>query len=347
MVNILLGQPPEIPIIMMTSFNNLDKNITPAPVISVIVPVYNDEKNLPRCVDSILRQTHKDFECLLINDGSTDTCPAICDTYAQKDERVLVYHKKNEGISRTRQFGIERSKGQYTIFVDSDDWIEDSFLENVIKKTERDEADILFMDFFAGNAIGRERHIHQKTFCTDIETALRFVLEEKLLSCLWNVIIKKSICMKNNIVFTDGINYGEDTLFILEILLNNPIVGYLPGVYYHHTYNKNSFTRKNQKERYRERIKFLNRLPVLLAKNNRGDLYEHNFFPLNDKFQMLCSGVFSEKEYRELFPLSITPYYRKRTGFPKYFLLNMAEKGLYLPAKFTAYFLKYIKNRLL
>jgi len=334
-------------VIIMSTPDKLNKNTIPAPFISVIVPVYNDEKNLPRCIDSILTQTYEDFECLLINDGSTDTCPAICDKYAQKDERILVYHKKNEGISKTRQFGIDNSKGQYTIFVDSDDWIEYSFFESVFKKIEKDKADIFFMDFFTGNAVGKERHINQKKTCTDIETVLRFVLEKKLLSCLWNVIIKKSIYKKNNIVFTDGINYGEDTLFILEILLNNPVVEYLSGVYYHHTFNKNSFTRKNQKKRYRERVKFLNCLIILLAKNNRGDLYEHNFFPLNDKFQMLCSRVFSEKEYQELFPLSITPYYRKQAGLLKYFLLNLAEKGFYLPAKFIAYFLRYIKYRLL
>ncbi|MDR0301568.1 MAG: glycosyltransferase [Treponema sp.] len=315
-------------------------------LISVIVPVYNDEKNLPRCIDSILAQTHEDFECLLIDDGSTDNCPVLCDKYAQKDKRIRVYHRKNEGISKSRQFGIDNSKGQYILFIDSDDWVEHSFLNDVYQKLVTDNVDILFMDFFEENAAGKERYISQNKICTDTETILSLVLEGKLFSCLWNVIIKKNIYKQNNIVFTDGINYGEDTLFILEILLNNPTVGYLPGVYYHHSYNHNSFTRKNKKERYKERVKFLNCLSFLLKKYRRDDLCKHNFFPFNDKFEMLSSGVFSGNEYKELFQLSVTPYYRKEAGLYKYFLLTLAEKRAYLPAKFIACFSRYLKSKL-
>ena len=99
--------------------------------ISVIVPVYNTEKYLHRCVDSILAQTFTDFELLLIDDGSTDSSGAICDEYAQKDSRVRVFHKENGGVSSARNLGLDKAKGKWVTFVDSDDWIKESFLNKL------------------------------------------------------------------------------------------------------------------------------------------------------------------------------------------------------------------------
>jgi len=302
--------------------------------LSIIVPVYNDEKNLPRCVESILSQTFNNFECLLIDDGSTDNCPLICDNFAKKDGRIRVYHKNNEGISKTRQFGIDNAIGSYTVFIDSDDRIDARFFFNIMQIIYNEKHEIIFMDFWEENYLGIELYNNQKPPDTETDTILKLVLEGVLRGCLWNVIIKKNLYKQNNIGFIDSINYGEDTLFILELLLNNPVVGYLPGAYYHHSFNRNSFTRQNQKKRFIERIKFLNYVPLLLSKKNREDLNDHNFFPLNDKYEMFCSGVFSRKEYYNLFPVSFTPYFKEQTGFRKYFLLNMAEKKFYILARF-------------
>ena len=318
----------------------------PSQSFSVIIPVYNDESNLRRCLDSVLSQTYIDFECLLINDGSTDNCPAICDSYANKDSRVRVVHKANEGISKTRQFGINNAIGEYTFFVDSDDWIEASFLADIKPKIEENKPDVIFMDFFDENTAGNERRIHQKPSSLDFETVLSLVLEGKLFSCLWNVLIKKELYVKNNVNFVESINYGEDSLFIIELLLNNPKVDYLPGAYYHHTFNHNSFTRKSRKKRYMERVNFLNLLPSLLIKYERDDLSKHNFFPLIDKYEMLSSGLFTKKEYQSLFQLSITPYYRKRAGLRKYIILVLAETACYIPAKFIAVFMKKLGRNL-
>jgi glycosyltransferase involved in cell wall biosynthesis len=318
----------------------------PAPFFSIIIPVYNDEKNLPRCLDSVLSQISEDFELLLIDDGSTDNCPSICDKYADNDQRIRVWHKKNEGISKARQYGLDNASGEYIYFIDSDDWIESSFIADVIKNFKNDKTDIIFMDFFKETAAGKKRNIIQKPSALDTETITRLVLEGKLLSCPWNVIINRSFYTKTKVKFVEGINYGEDTLFILELLLNNPKAAYLDKAYYHHTYNHCSFTQRNKKQRFIERVDFLKKIDFLLSKYNKNNLAKHNFFPLNDKYEMLSSQVFSKKEYQELFSLSITPYYLKRTGFYKYFLLALAETWLYSLAKITAAALLQIKNRL-
>ncbi len=100
-------------------------------MFSVIVPVYNVEKYLHRCVDSILNQTYGDFEVLLIDDGSPDRCPQICDEYAQKDPRVKVIHKPNGGLVSARNAGILAARGDYICYVDSDDWADESMLQFV------------------------------------------------------------------------------------------------------------------------------------------------------------------------------------------------------------------------
>ena len=317
----------------------------PTPIFSIIIPVYNDEKNLPRCLDSVVSQTFMDFELLLIDDGSTDNCPAICDEYVNRDTRIKVFHKTNEGISKTRQFGIDNATGDYVYFIDSDDWIESVFIADVIKYLENNEVDIIFIDFIKENACGKKRIVVQKPFITDTETIIRMVLERKMLSCLWNVIINRDFYLKNKINFNEDINYGEDTLFILELLLNNPKSGYLDGAYYHHTYNQDSFTRKNKKQRYIERVNFLNMIDLLLDKYDRNNLTKNNFFPFYDKFEMLSSGVFSKEEYQKLFSLSFTSYYSRRIDFRKYFLLALAETWFYPLAKFiTVSIKKYRKT---
>ncbi len=99
------------------------------PLFSIIIPVYNVEKYLNKCVDSVLNQTFTDFEVILVDDGSPDNCPAICDSYAEKDKRVRVIHKQNGGLICARKSGLEAARGDYIGFVDSDDWIEENMYE--------------------------------------------------------------------------------------------------------------------------------------------------------------------------------------------------------------------------
>jgi len=311
---------------------------------SIIVPFYNDESNLKRCIESIVSQTFTDFECILIDDGSTDNSSAICDEYAKKDSRFRVFHKNNEGISKTRQFGINNSTGRFTVFVDSDDWIEPELLQKAVQVIDTAKTDIIFMDFYDENLLGKERYVAQNFSILNIDTVIRQVFEQKLYSCLWNVIIKRDLYFLNNISFIEGINYGEDSLFVIELLLNNPKIKYLDGAYYHHTFNNNSFTRKNKKNRYIARSKFLNQIPMLLEKYNRLDLNGYNFFPVNDKYEMLCSGIFSRKEYKEFYTLSLTAYHRKHCEFLKIFLLSLAEAGFYSPVKFSILFVRSLKK---
>ena len=117
------------------------------PEISVIVPIYNTEKYLAKCVDSILDQSFTDFELILVDDGSEDKSPQICDEFSKKDPRIKVLHKLNGGISEARNFGIDNSTGKYLSFVDSDDWIEKDFLSTLYSLIIENNADISIVNF--------------------------------------------------------------------------------------------------------------------------------------------------------------------------------------------------------
>jgi len=316
-------------------------------LFSIIVPVYNDDLHLPRCLDSILSQTYREYECILINDGSTDNCPAICDDYSKKDKRISVFHKKNEGISKTRQFGLDHAKGSYIFFIDSDDWIELSCFDNVYQTIKDENADILYIDFYNESSNGKEKTCIQKPCVNDNDKAIKQIVKGELFSCLWNIVLKRDFYINNKLRFHETVNYGEDTLFIVEALFSKPIIKKIDGTFYHHTFNRNSFTQHNKKAKFIERIKFIEQLNLLFEKYNRLDLKKYNFIPINDKYEMLKSGIFSKEEYHKLFDIKINIGYLTQYGVLKYIIMSLAETNLYCFIKYLlTFYQKYKKVRI-
>ena len=118
------------------------------PTVSIIVPIYNAEKHLARCIDSILNQEYTDFELLLVNDGSTDSCGSICDSYAEQDSRIRVIHKENTGVSDSRNQAIDQARGTYLQFLDSDDWITPDATKLFVRAAEEHCCDLVIADFY-------------------------------------------------------------------------------------------------------------------------------------------------------------------------------------------------------
>jgi glycosyltransferase involved in cell wall biosynthesis len=318
------------------------------PLISVIIPVYNTEKYLRRCINGVLSQTFTDFECILIDDGSTDDSPAMCDAYKDNDDRIRVIHKKNEGISAARQLGIEEAKGKYSIHVDSDDTIDKDMFSGIYNKIVSDGADILLMDYYENYPSGKQIYRHQTKDNDGVATEklLNDILRQNVQSCLWLFLIKHDLYAENNIKFAKNINYGEDTLVITELLLKKPRITTLSRAYYHHYLNKDSFTGKKNKNKYYNRILFLDSLDNLLKKNSRQDLTTNtrNIFKINTKYEMLSEGFFKKKEYQSIIPLAIDKACIGLIGIKKYFLLKTAETNAYLFSKTIAVFIRYVKT---
>ena len=202
--------------------------------ISIIVPVYNVEKYLNRCLDSIINQSFINFELILINDGSTDKSGKICDKYAQIDKRVRVIHKKNEGVSLTRNLGINIAKGDYITFIDSDDWIEQDFLKKAIEYIKENNVSILITGFVFENnkKIFNTFNAKKDEILLNDEIKKEFLKQNKFSWTVYDKFFKKEIIKKYK--FDSRFKIGEDMLFCWQILKNEKKIGYLPLYKYHY-----------------------------------------------------------------------------------------------------------------
>lgn len=218
------------------------------PKVSIIIAVYKAESYLKKCVDSLLVQTFYDFEILLIDDGSPDCSGEICDKYAEVDCRVRVFHKPNEGVSATRQFGIDHARGEYTIYVDPDDWVEPAMLDELYRKAKEEDADMVICDFY--NEVGQKIVLcKQQPTAMDHETVLK-ELFQRLHGSLWNKLIKLTCYKRYAIRFPEGISFCEDLLVCTRLLKNPLKIAYLNKAFYHYVrgINKNSLIRSYNRE---------------------------------------------------------------------------------------------------
>lgn len=177
------------------------------PTFSIIVPVYKTEKYLEKCISSILKQTYEDFELILVDDGSPDRCPQICDDYQKKDSRIKVSHKKNGGVSSARNLGLSMAKGTYIWFVDSDDYIEPCSLQKLNEAQQEVEADLCVFNAELGetNEFDDLDNFFEKYYFT-----------YKLGFEPWNKIYKRQIIQENNLQFDIQETIGEDLLFNVQ-----------------------------------------------------------------------------------------------------------------------------------
>ncbi len=217
-------------------------------LISIIIPVYNASKYLDKCITSILNQTYKNLEILLINDGSTDYSLDICNSYEKKDKRIKVINKKNEGVSKTRNVGIKHSTGDYLMFVDSDDYLHEKYIEKMYFYLKKHNLDLVtssmtFVD---------EQYNLLKVYSYKNEDVLlsfndifRDLVNTSYFNSVWKIIVSSNIIKENNIMFNENLKFGEDLLFSYNLLKTVQDFGYLnfPGYYY--LQNNSSATHKN------------------------------------------------------------------------------------------------------
>lgn len=180
--------------------------------ISIIVPIYNTEKYLNRCIESIINQTYKNLQIILIDDGSTDNSAKICEEYSKKDDRILFIGKENTGVSDTRNLGIKKASGKYIGFVDSDDFVQEYMFEKLYNNIVKYDVDMSICEY--------EENIRNKE--------IKLLNSNELLECilgdkgpggfLWNKLYKKSIIEENNILLNKKIYICEDLLFNCEYI---------------------------------------------------------------------------------------------------------------------------------
>ena len=216
------------------------------PFVSVIVPVFNVEKYIERTVSSIIHQDYKNIEIILINDGSTDNSLSILNRLSEEDSRIKVYNKQNGGVSSTRNYGINVSRGDYIVFVDGDDWIDSQHISVLVDACLKYNAQMAIgtKHFFDEGVPSENNDKSSKDCLCSSNKIIRDIYYNKIYMAVWNKIYKKSFLVKNNILFDESIWYAEGMHFNVQCLSSLEKVPVCSFKTYHYVTNPDSAMRK-------------------------------------------------------------------------------------------------------
>ncbi len=272
-------------------------------IISIIVPVYNAEKYLRECIESILCQTYKTFELVLVDDGSSDNSGKICDEYATRDERIKVIHKENGGVSSVRNLGIEVSNGEYITFIDSDDFVDEKYLELMHNRILETNSDMCFCHF---DRFDETSFVEYKEKIPDkmdvnfsdpdfVEFACWFFkLKNNVFGSSCRVLYKR-FCIEN-VRFNPKIKISEDLIFVLNAILNSKSICSIPNVFYHYRINSSSASGTYKKDFLVSQLELKNELDSIF------ECFESKMSKSisTQYYSLLCYYLFSnELKYRK------------------------------------------------
>ena len=304
-----------------------------SPAISVIVAIYNAETSLPRCLDSLKNQTMKDLEFVLVDDGSTDSSLHICQSYAQKDPRFKVYHKQNEGVSLTRQYGLDRATGAYVIHLDADDFVDTRIYQEMYDEALRKSADIVFVDILRLEPNGQASLLKNRLLSWSHEYVLDRMIY-KLFGSLCNRLVKRDLFDKYVIHFPKKMQYLEDKLILIQLLSRSLNAGdrlkfghvSKPYLFYDTTVNDNSLTKLSSKDKFKSRFSYWEKAGEELNMNLFGKTYYSLL--LEYGFNVLWNHTLPESHFQELF----SPYQEQirhyaPSGSRKYLVLHAINHG--------------------
>lgn len=214
------------------------------PMVSIVVPIYNAENYLRRCVDSILNQEYTDFELLLVNDGSTDASGDICEEYGDQDPRVIVIQKENTGVSDSRNRALDRARGKYLQFLDSDDWITPDATRLFVRAAEEYGCDMVISDFYrvVGERLSTKGDIEEEGVLTREEFAAHMMENpaDFYYGVLWNKLYRRDIVEEHNLRMDTDINWCEDFMFNLEYIRYAKVFYALHAPIYYYVKRKGS-----------------------------------------------------------------------------------------------------------
>ncbi|NLN98860.1 MAG: glycosyltransferase [Bacteroidales bacterium] len=267
------------------------------PAVSVIVPVYNGEKTLEKCLESLRIQSFRDFEVIMIDDGSTDRSGSICDRYAAEDARFIVFHQQNSGVASARQLGTDKASGKYSIHADADDWIEPDMLEKMYKCAVTNDADILFTDYYLNNGSTQVYRSQRLQSIIPREVLIQ-LLKNQLEGFLWNKMVRHSLYDKFEIHYFPGIDLSEDTLIFAQLLQHELKLCYLPEAFYHYNTWASTLTKEWTESTFEKKLKFCNQLLEIVP----SDLKEQTRSVLvRTGFTAWKKGLLSSKSFKSQF----------------------------------------------
>lgn len=279
--------------------------------ISIIIPVYNVEKYIARCLDSVLSQTYKDLEVILVNDGSKDRSLNICKWYQKKDSRIVIIDKVNEGVSIARNTGIDAATGKYIGFVDADDWIEPNMYENMLKTIEKYQCNIAFCNYSKDrkNIKTYKRIKINKNVLSKLDIIKDLIANmigweawediitnnKYIMGCIWRCLYKKDFINNHDLRFTPGISIMEDLVFNVQALIYCDKVCIDHGFYYHYMQNKTSSLHTYNEKMWYDQIEVHNLLEEILKD---AELYEFLRNRLDSRYIAMAACAVGNEVYR-------------------------------------------------
>lgn len=301
-------------------------------LVSVIVPVYNVEKYLNRCIESIVNQTYKNLEILLIDDGSPDNCPLICDEWAKKDKRIRVIHKANAGLGMARNTGIENANGKYICFFDSDDYFELTTIEKCVFSARQNNSDVVlfgFCDAFENgdikpltisdcNSVYKDKEILNKLLPDLLVNSYGLDISACAKMFRLDLLINKDIRFKSEREII-----SEDAYFIIELFENVTVASVVPECLYYYYKSVGSLTRSYRGDRQAGNDFFLNKCIEYIKANDYPEIVEravtvcYHGYTIGAIKQIFAASIDSKTKNKEL-----------RKIFNNSFLLNTLKSDI-------------------
>lgn len=279
-------------------------------MLSVIVPIYNIEKYLPRCIKSIIAQKYKNLEILLIDDGSVDNSLQICDKYAEIDCRIKVFHKKNEGLVKTRKLGLKYATGDYITFVDGDDWIESNMYYEMMPYIENSDIDFIDSGFFQDRCDESKKYENLKNHVYELDSVIRhkffltlFSLDNfiEIYPSIWSKIFKADILREAYKQVPDDMEFGEDIINLACCILKSNKLIQIGNAFYHYNYRENSMSHVRDLSYVRKEISLWNYCGDFVLKNDPFMEQKHIdrllFLKLYNAFNYVANFEFGTIQY--------------------------------------------------
>ena len=280
------------------------------PAISIIIPVYNAEKYLRRCIESVLSQSFTDFELILVDDGSKDKSPQFCDEYASQDTRVRVIHKANGGVSAARNDGLDIAKGEYITFIDSDDWVERDYLSTLSNYRDYDivffSHRLIYEDGYISEFLFEAKEGDKQNIWEIVASLRKNAVGSNFYGYTWNKMFRRDIIEKYKIRFIEGLRISEDEVYTLDYCTHAKSIKVLPLCLYNYSVLGTGLTAtKNSADEYKKLadsyLAILNRennnsidkvyIPVIAEKLYMAAINQNNLLYALSRFKQMKNAL--------------------------------------------------------
>jgi len=312
-----------------------------SPELSIIVPVYNADKYLDRCIESIIVQSFTNFECILINDGSTDGSSVICDQYRKSDDRIIVIHQENSGVSATRNKGIEMARGKYICFVDSDDYLQSNMYEKLFAAINNTNTDVACCGYTENNKtydLSNDDFIFSNSSAIEI---IHYLEMRQAFGMVWNKLYKKTILDTYKIKSPVSIKFGDDMIFNLQYFQYVKTAYISSNRFYYYLHNNESALTKGKLTFSESNYRFENVSNMFMnIDNNTKSLFYAELLAKDFKYTIaLFFRLYAEKKriHERLAVIKkLKKFYKEnkaKNEFGNIVVAGTYKTLLYLPAK--------------